>query len=742
MAEQTRDIASRRAELKRRRRELIAVGIAAVTLIAFVFAQTEVPPLTKHTSLGSNLAVITLFNLSFLLLGLLLFLVGRNLAKIVFERRRGLIGSKFQFRLVFGFIAVALVPTAFLLYVAGVFLNADVDSWFNPQYERVLDDSLEIAKTYYLNSANNAAHFARTMAGEISARGLFAPDRRADLKVFIEHRQQEYNLGTIEMFSADRKLLLLALSPKTPTGIGVAPESEIIAQTLKGQQVTRTDRLGSADVVRGSAPIYAGPDTDVVVGAIVVDYYLPKSIAGRAKVISRTSEDYFQMRILKAPILNSYILALVMIGLVVVMLASWFGLFLARGITGPIKHLAQGTHAVAIGNLDYRIPAVGDDEIGQLVESFNRMTDDLRASRAELDRRRRYTETLLRNVSAGVVGLNRDGRITAINPCAEAMLGLASDSSYGLHYRDALKPGLARGVDDLLAMLPSSHEARAPFKSESDGVEHDLMITASKLGDDAEPSLGTVLFFEDVSQIAKVERMEAWREVARRIAHEIKNPLTPIQLSAERLRRQLGPRLGNESGLLEECTRTIISEVQDLKHLVNEFSAFARMPHLVLVEGDLNALAAEVVAGFEAAHPGVDFRPRLEKNLPTIALDRDAMKRVMVNLIDNAIAAAATANHNGERPRIEVLTSANAAGGIVTLEIRDNGPGIPPALRSRIFEPYFSTKATGTGLGLAIVSAIIADHHGFVRIADNPPRGSRFIIEFPLKVAEIAKAAG
>ncbi len=254
--------------------------------------------------------------------------------------------------------------------------------------------------------------------------------------------------------------------------------------------------------------------------------------------------------------------------------------------------------------------------------------------------------------------------------------------------------------------------------------------------------MGSVLFFDDVSQIAKVERMEAWREVARRIAHEIKNPLTPIQLSAERLRRQLGPRLGNESGLLEECTKTIISEVQDLKHLVNEFSAFARMPHLVLVEGDLNALAAEVVAGFEAAHPGVDFRLRVEKNLPRVALDRDAMKRVMVNLIDNAIAAAATANHNGERPRIDVITSADAANGILTLEIRDNGPGIPPALRSRIFEPYFSTKATGTGLGLAIVSAVITDHHGFVRIADNPPRGSRFIMEFPLKVAEIAKAAG
>src|ERR1700719_1786233 len=244
----------RRVERKRRRRELIAVGVAGAVLVAFVFAQTELPPLTRHTSLVSNLAVISLFNLSFLLLGLMLFLVGRNLAKVIFERRRGLIGSKFQVRLVAGFIAVALIPSAFLLYVSGVFLHADINSWFNPEYEQILNDSLEIAKTYYLNSANNASHFARVLAEQISAKGLLAPEKRDDLKAFINKRQQEYNLGTIEVFSADRKLLLLDISPKTPTGIGASPDSPIISQTLKGQALTRTDRLGDADVVRGSAP--------------------------------------------------------------------------------------------------------------------------------------------------------------------------------------------------------------------------------------------------------------------------------------------------------------------------------------------------------------------------------------------------------------------------------------------------------------------------------------------------------
>ncbi len=733
MADDSVENAQRLAELKRRQRELVAVGVAGVTLIAFVLAQTALPPLTRHTSLASNLAVITLFNLSFLLLGLLFFLVGRNLAKVIFERRRGLIGSKFQVRLVFAFIAVTLVPSAFLLYVSGAFLHADVDSWFNPEYEKVLNDSLEIAKTYYLNSANNAAHFARVLAGQITARSLLRDDNRAELKKFIAERQQEYNLGTIEVFSPDRKLLLLALSPKMPTGIGVSPESPLLAQTLKGDALTRTDRFGHADIIRGSAPIFSGPDTDNVTGAVVVDYFLPRSLAGRAADVSRTAEDYFQLRILKQPILNSYILALALIGLVVVLLASWFGMYLARGITGPIKSLAEGTHAIAAGDLDYRIPPVGDDEIGHLVDSFNQMTTDLRASRAELERRRRYTETLLSNVSAGVVGLNPECKLTAINPCAERMLGVRSNTAIGRHYREVLNPRLAKALDEVVSHPPAARETRSWVKVDTGGGEAELMISASPLGDETDPDLGWVLFFEDVSQIAKVERMEAWREVARRIAHEIKNPLTPIQLSAERLRRQLGPRLGDDGALLDECTRTIIGEVEDLKHLVNEFSAFARMPHLNPVPGDLNALVSETVASFQSAHPRVEFALALAAGLPQIGIDREALKRALMNLLDNAVTAVMSVDHNGGHPAIEVRTSIDADSGVVTLEVCDNGPGISPAMRSRIFEPYFSTKRSGTGLGLAIVSAIVTDHHGFVRVGDSPPRGSRFVLEFPVK---------
>jgi two-component system, NtrC family, nitrogen regulation sensor histidine kinase NtrY len=751
-----------RTESKRRRRELIAVAIAAATLVAFVLMQTELPPLSSHTSLISNLVVILLFDLSFLLLGLMLLLVGRNLAKAIFERRRGLIGSKLQARLVFGFIAVAIIPSAFLLYVAGAFLHADIDSWFDPEYGRMLDDSFEIAKIYYLNSANDAAHFARILSGKITNRKLLAPTNHALLRTFIAQAQQEYNLGTIEVFSADRKLLMFELSPSTPTGIGVSPDSPLLRETLMGRAVTRADRFGKSDVIRGSAPIFSATDSDDVTGAIVVDYYLPKSLAARAVGVSQAVQAYFQLRILHQPIMHSYILALVLIGLAVVLLASWFGIYLARELTGPIKSLAEGTQALAAGNLNYEIAPVGDDEIGHLVESFNRMTSDLRQSRAELERRRRYTETLLLNVSAGVVGLDREGRISAINPCAERMLGLNAIDVLGREYSKCFAPHLRRTLDDLFADAARPREARSTLKLEIGGTETELMLTASRLGDDPAaddvPDLGTVLFCEDVSQIAKIERMEAWREVARRIAHEIKNPLTPIQLSAERLRRQFSRRDGAPpvlastsvdnrpaasfrpyDELVDECTRTIIGEVDELKRLVDEFSAFARMPQLNPVPGNLNTLVEETVTTFREAHGEVRFELNLEPLLPIIAIDREALKRALVNLLDNAVAATSSNGHNGAGPQIIVSTALDSAAGVVTLEVADNGIGIEPRIRPRVFEPYFSTRPGGTGLGLAIVATIVTDHHGFVRVRDNEPRGSRFQLEFPVKDQEFNK---
>jgi len=339
-----------------------------------------------------------------------------------------------------------------------------------------------------------------------------------------------------------------------------------------------------------------------------------------------------------------------------------------------------------------------------------------------------------------VIGLNPEGMVTTINPYAERLLALNAVDAIGRHYRNVLQPAFAHTLDDTLAAATRPAESRSTIKAEVGGGETELMMTTSPLSDESGDPLGSVLFFEDVSQIAKVERMEAWREVARRIAHEIKNPLTPIQLSAERMRRQLMGKGEDGGALVEECTRTIIGEVEALKRLVNEFSAFARMPHLTPAPGDLNALAADTVGSFKAANPGVEFGLNLASGLPELMIDREAMKRALVNLLDNAVSATTTYNRNGAKSRIDVRTTLRADIGLVTLEVSDNGPGIDPRLRTRIFEPYFSNKPGGTGLGLAIVSAIVTDHHGFVRVADNQPRGSRFIVEFPVRNPQKARA--
>ncbi len=582
-------------------------------------------------------------------------------------------------RLVAGFIAVALIPSAFLLYVSGVFLHADINSWFNPEYEQILNDSLEIAKTYYLNSANNASHFARVLAEQIAAQGLLAPRKHEQLKAFINRQQEEYNLGTIEVFSADRKLLLIDISPKTPTGIGASPDSPIISQTLKGQALTRTDRLGNADVIRGSAPIYLSNETDNVLGAVLVDYYLPQSLATRATNISRGSEDYFQLRILRQPIMNSYLLTLVLIGLVVVSLASWFGIFLSRGITGPIKLLARGHSGDRRRRSQLPHPRRRrrrNRPAGRFVQP-----DDRRSARFR--RRARAPPPVHRDPAAQRVRRRRRPRPRRRRHRDQSVRRTAARPEGRRRRSAATTRARSRPLSRARSMTCSlsrtrPREARSTIKLEVAGAETELMMTASPLGDAPNEPAGTVLFFEDVSQIAKVERMEAWREVARRIAHEIKNPLTPIQLSAERLRRQLGARPGIESTLVEECTNTIIGEVEDLKRLVNEFSAFARMPHLNPVPGDINALAGETVANFREANPNVEFVLALDPAIPLIPIDREALKRALVNLLDNAVAAVTAIGHNGAGPKIEVSSHRRPDNSIVTLEVADNGPGIDP----------------------------------------------------------------
>ena len=711
-------------EAKRRRREAWVIVVTALMVAAFAYFEVNLPDASTEQSLGNNIVFFLLININIILLMLLVFLVVRNLVKLVFERKRHILGSRLRVRLVLAFVGLSLVPTLILFVIAGGFVTRSFERWFDVQVESALQGSLEIGQTYYQNSANNALFYAKQLSRLITEERLFDAQRIAELKQFVTRKQREYNLGTVELFTPDRQLLVVAFNNDVPTGVTIKADSEFLNGALRGLEVTRTQEFGEGDVIRGGAPVYG--DGKRIRGAVVVDYYVPKSIAKRASQISRSYEQYKHSMFLKTPIKNSYILTLLLITLVIIFAATWFGLYLAKGITVPIQQLAEGTHAVAQGNWDYQIEASGDDEIGTLVDSFNGMTRDLKQMTFEIERRGRYMETLLANVNAAVIAVDAGGQITAWNKAAERMFGINGAEALGHSQERIFAAEQLKPMGEIMENVKDGESVEKELSISLPDRVLTVVANAATLRDDDGRSLGVMVFVEDITEIQKAQRMEAWREVARRIAHEIKNPLTPIQLSAERLRKRYAKMLEGDGAILDKCTTTIIRQVEELKRLVNEFAQFARLPAAELAVNDLNEVVREALFLFQEGHRTIrfEFHPGV---IPALELDRNQIKRALINLLDNAVTAM------DGRGDVEITTSYERALTKVCLEVADNGRGLPPEVRSRIFEPYFSTKRDGTGLGLSIVSAIVEDHHGYIRVRPNEPKGTRFIIELPVR---------
>src|SRR5262245_52190097 len=682
-------------EAKRRKREGIVILVSVVMLAALIFFEVQLPDVAPEYPLGSNIFFFLLINVNIILLGLLVFLVVRNLVKLIFERKRRILGSGLQMRLVLAFVALSLVPSVLLFVISGGFLTRSFDRWFDAKVESALQGALEIGQTYYQNSANNAIFYARQLSQSISREGLFEPHHAAELKAFVRQKQQEYNLGTVALFAPDGASFVVAFNDKVPTGVTVKPPGEFLNRALRGLEVTTTQALGDGDVIRGGAPVYDSGKR--IIGVLAVDYFVPRSISKQASQISQSYEGYKHLTFLKAPVKNSYILTLFLITLVLILTATWCGIFLSRGIIVPIQKLAEGTHEVAQGNWDYRIEAGGDDEIGVLMNSFNHMTGDLKRIKLELERRGMAVEMLLANIAAGVVSVDPEGKITTWNKATEKMLGVSAEKAVGKPYPEVFHAEPLGAIRDIVDGVKAQRGVEREIKIGLPQQMLTVLVSAAALYDDAGQSLGIMIFLEDITQIQQVERMEAWREVARRIAHEIKNPLTPIQLSAERLRKRYAELLEADGAILDKCTTTIIQQVEELKNLVNEFSQFARLPSAQLIANDLNEVVNEALFLFKEGHNGIDFQFR-SGAIPRVEIDREQMKRVLINLLDNAVAAV---DGHGE---IKLATSYDSGRGVVTLEVADNGCGLVPELRGKIFEPYFSTKQDGTGLGLTIVS--------------------------------------
>lgn len=749
MGNNQKEVDPKNKERKRWRREILIILVLLPGIGLLFFLQTHISTWKVEAPFPNNLLIISLIGLNILLLLLLLFLILRNVVKLIFERKRQVLGAKLRTKLVLAFITLSLIPTILLFFTAINFITSSIESWFSDQVEESLHGSLVVVQQYYKNMSKNALHYGRQISRLVTKHRFWEKKNYNELGEVLKNKLTEYNLEAISFFSPQIDQPLIVYGPNFTPANFPPLEAKVTQEVFLGKETTKIQSAGTGDLVRALVPVYSSAGSQEVIGAISVDYFIPQSLVSRIMDISKGFEDYKQLRMVKHPIRSSYLITLSLVTLLIIFAATWFGLFLAKGITDPIEKLADGTQKIIQGNLDFRIPKTSADEIGTLVDSFNRMTQDLKMSKSqvekayaelsksnvELEQRRGYMEIVLRDVGAGVISIDRDGFIRTMNKSAEKILGLNAATVIGKKYVEAMTNDYTVLAEELIKAV-SKAESHPLTQSIKITIGHEtltILLKITMLCDEENQNLGMVLVLDDLTQLQKAQRAAAWREVARRIAHEIKNPLTPIQLSAQRLRKRYLSQFGENGAIFDECTRTIINQVEELKNLVNEFSSFARMPAAKPTPNNLNEIIHEAMVLYKEGHKQIIFNFEPDEQIPIFNLDKEQIKRVIVNLLENAVAAIAAVGHEQNEGRVVISTHFDPALNSARIEVADNGCGVSPEEKPLLFEPYFSTKPGGTGLGLAIVNTIVADHDGYIRVKDNYPRGTRFVIELPIK---------
>jgi two-component system nitrogen regulation sensor histidine kinase NtrY len=738
--------------------------LASIIFLLLALAATQI--FLQQTSVGSPRFIRMTFLLYtatvvvVLALLILATVLGRNLIKLYFERKSGLVGSGFKSKMVRTFIVLSLLPALLLFLLAYSLLSSSIEQWFRAAPAQMMENSRLLAQQYYSEAEKSAKYFAANIAGFLQAGGDWHPGAGPQLREKLRAFCSEYALGNVRVYDARGRVAADAGYAISTSGHQEVIR-QLIAQTILGQQRFHVMRVSPRDALNeitwATAPVWdAGGH---VAGAVLTETINTQSARFRADSVTEAYDKYEQLRREESALRFNSLLILVVATLLIVFAFAWFALYLAKRITVPIQALAEGAAAVAAGNLGHRVECQAFDELGSLVASFNRMTGDLqenerrieagqrilRQTNVELDDRRRYIETILQTIGTGVISFDLGYRIRTMNRAAMEMLqvpGLGADAGF----EEVLQAPIS---DILRALLQKSavlgtvtRNIELPFP----GKSLQLAATVTPLLDGAGQRTGWVMVLEDMTELLRMEKMSAWQEVARRMAHEIKNPLTPIQLSAERVLnryRQMAPlrtdvpkaweaELAKFDKLLNECVQTIIQEAGSLKGLVDEFSRFARLPEARLEETDLNRILENTLNLYDGRISDVSVQKELDSGIPKLRLDPEQMKRVFINLFDNALEAMA---ENRNRKVLQLRTRCNAPQGVVTIEVGDTGRGFPEEYRDSVFLPYFSARKGGTGLGLAIVRQIITDHHGNVHAESNMPVGTRIIIDLPLAPA-------
>ena len=717
---------------------LLVVALVALITVARRTARLSPDFLTEVVLYALSIADLTM-------LVALVFVLARNVIKLIVERRRALPFARFRAKLVAVLLGMTLIPSILVLLVGSELIRNSTDRWFNAPMDEVLSSANRIAGDYYAERQRLALEQAGRTAHVLGALDLSRADPAAVQRV-VAIDVTEGRIKLIEVFRVTATggvpgvtPVLDVASPSLPPGPSRASAERLAARVVAGSgDPYLLEPLGSGgELIRAAAPVRNS--TGQVTGAVVASDYLTGELAARSRRMTAAYEDYRQLRVLKTPLIGVYVSFFLMVTLLILVGATWMGLYLAKRITRPVQMLAAAAREIGAGHLDHRVERETEDEFGALVEAFNSMAEELAGSRRKLERsaidlerktqeaegRRRYIETILERIATGVVTIDADGSVATVNAAAARLLGLGPDA-VGQRASDLLA---REDLAPLAAVLKAAGPTRAAPAQEvallREGRDLHLAVVASPLPGEGAGAPGRVLVFDDVTPLIRSQKVAAWREVARRLAHEIKNPLTPIQLSAERLRRHFASAPAPTLAFVDECTSTIVAEVESLKGLVDEFSQFARMPAPKAVPTLLHPLLDDTLSLYDGLFAEVRFERRYAADLPLVRVDPEQIRRVVINLIDNAVDAMERRGH------ITVETSLSAADNLMRIVIADDGPGIPIGDRDKLFLPYFSTKRRGSGLGLAIVRRIIAEHGGAIDVGDNTPRGTRFTIELP-----------
>jgi two-component system, NtrC family, nitrogen regulation sensor histidine kinase NtrY len=721
-----------------RKRAIILLAIAVSLLLAILVSQNAFDP--NFLRPGNNEEILVFWALTFLISLLfvaLTFVLFRNLLKLFAERRMGVLGSKFRTRMVAGALLLSFVPVVVMYWFAYGLMNRSIERWFSTPAEEVRSDIHAMGSLL----ANYATQNARSEAQVIAAS---APAQRAFTDREFTELTKEFRLH----------------EPSLQGGFALAVQdgNEAASFNAPGSWARLRSKLPLADAAAGHVAQFTWNNTDYTLGTapvgktgtIVVAIPLPAELAQTLKQVEAGQQRYYDLARERRRVRSVYMGYLLLLTMIVLFVTTWLALFLSKLVTRPLAALAEATQEISRGRLDYRVEISGADEIGDLVRSFNRMAEELEASRrqieassrdateanAELDRRRRQMETILESIPTGVLSLDAARRVTHANQALlrmfhpEAPHDAVPQIILGSPLADVFPAEVLEDLDPLLRRADRMGMAAAQMEMPAQRASLNVAITVATLRHQGEKS-GYVIVFEDLSDLLKAQKQAAWREVARRVAHEIKNPLTPIALSAERIRRHLERATPTDPASLEvvrSCAETIASAAETVRRLVDEFSTLARFPASKPQPADINEVIESALSMFNGRLDGIRLHKSLTPDLPRVMADAESIKRAVANLVDNA----ADALQDSLVREIEISTALVASRDAVEISVADTGHGVTHELKEKLFLPYFSTKRRGTGLGLAIVSRIIEDHHGSIRVEENQPVGARFVVELPV----------